>query len=105
MAYHLKPGESVPQGLRRIAAEQLGKAIEHLQSTAGARERTRKRSSARHSRSRSDARTVGSSSAACSRPPPFPRSFPSRSALPCGLASNIFLMSSVSVYNRLKGYV
>ena len=38
MAYHLKPGESVPQGLRRIAAEQLGKAIEHLQSTAGARD-------------------------------------------------------------------
>ena len=38
MAYHLKSGESVPQGIKRIAAEQLGKAIEHLQSTAGERD-------------------------------------------------------------------
>jgi len=32
MAYRLKPSESVPQGIRRIATEQLDQAIEHLES-------------------------------------------------------------------------
>ncbi len=38
MAYRLKQGESAPAGVRRMAAEQLGKAIEHLESKEGERD-------------------------------------------------------------------
>ena len=38
MEYRLRQGESVPEGVRRMAAEQLDKAVEHLGSPDGKRD-------------------------------------------------------------------
>ena len=38
MAYRLKPGEGVPEGIRRIACEQLDRGIEQLQNEEGSRD-------------------------------------------------------------------
>ena len=39
MKYRLKRGESTPEGVRRMAAEQLGKALEHLACQDGKRDK------------------------------------------------------------------
>ena len=39
MEYRLRLGESVPEGVRRMAAEQLGKALEHLGCQDGERDK------------------------------------------------------------------